>query len=81
MNKAKVAAVRARKANARRRRSGTNAMRGNGASGATLDITELKKAERELKKSKEMLEKLVQQRTRALRVANTELQTEISRRK
>jgi signal transduction histidine kinase len=81
MNKAKGAAVKMRKASARRRRNGKNAMRGNGASSATIDITEVKKAEAELKRSKVMLEKLVQQRTRALRVANTELQTEISRRK
>jgi signal transduction histidine kinase len=81
MNKAKGAAVRMRKASARRRRNEKNAMRGNGASSATIDITEVKKAEAELKRSKVMLEKLVQQRTRALRVANTELQTEISRRK
>jgi signal transduction histidine kinase len=81
MNKAKGAAVRMRKASARRRRNEKNAMRGNGASSATIDITEVKKAEAELKRSKVMLEKLVQQRTRALRVANAELQTEISRRK
>ncbi len=81
MNKAKGAAVRMRKASARRRRNEKNAMRGNGASSATIDITEVKKAEAQLKRSKVMLEKLVQQRTRALRVANTELQTEISRRK
>jgi two-component system, LuxR family, sensor kinase FixL len=81
MNKAKGAAVMMRKASARRRRNEKNAMRGNGASSATIDITEVKKAEAELKRSKVMLEKLVQQRTRALRVANTELQTEISRRK
>ena len=81
MNKAKGAAVRMRKASARRRRNEKNAMRGNDASSATIDITEVKKTEAELKRSKMMLEKLVQQRTRALRVANTELQTEISRRK
>jgi signal transduction histidine kinase len=81
MNKAKGAAVRMRKASARRRRNEKNAMSGNGASSATIDITEVKKTEAELKRSKVMLEKLVQQRTRALRVANTELQTEISRRK
>jgi len=45
------------------------------------DISDLKKAERALQESKEMLEKLVQQRTKALRLANTELQKEISRRK
>jgi PAS domain S-box-containing protein len=45
------------------------------------DITALKEAERALQRSKEMLEKLVQQRTRALRIANGELQNEITRRK
>ncbi len=45
------------------------------------DITALKEAELALQRSKEMLERLVQQRTKALREANTELQTEISRRK
>lgn len=45
------------------------------------DITAGKKAEIELQRSKEMLEQLVDQRTKALRNANTELQTEISRRK
>jgi signal transduction histidine kinase len=76
MNKAKVVAVRTRKASARRRRNGTNDARGrNGA------VSRSRRTEVALQKSKEMLEKLVQQRTRALRVANTELQTEISRRK
>ena len=45
------------------------------------DITKVKKTEAELRRSKEMLERLIQQRTKALRAANTELQTEISRRK
>jgi signal transduction histidine kinase len=76
MNKAKVVAVRTRKASARRRRNGTNDARGrNGA------VSRSRQTEVALQRSKEMLEKLVQQRTRALRVANTELQTEISRRK
>jgi len=44
-------------------------------------ITQRKKAEAELKRSKEFLEQLVEGRTRALRVANDELQNEISRRK
>jgi PAS domain S-box-containing protein len=46
-----------------------------------VDVSARKKAEAELKKSKEMLEKLIHQRTKALRVANDELQNEISRRK
>src|SRR5438552_4279193 len=46
-----------------------------------VDITARKKAEAALRQSKTLLEKLVQQRTKALRAANTELQTEISRRK
>ena len=45
------------------------------------DITARKKAELGLQRSKEMLEKMVQQRTRALRDANSELQSEITRRK
>jgi PAS domain S-box-containing protein len=45
------------------------------------DITGRKKAEAALQKSKEMLEKLVQQRTIALRGANKELENEIRRRK
>ena len=45
------------------------------------DITARKKAELAVQRSKEMLEKVVHQRTRALRNANTELQTEITRRK
>jgi PAS domain S-box-containing protein len=46
-----------------------------------VDITARKKAETDLQRSKELLEQLVQGRTRALRVANAELQNEISRRK
>jgi len=46
-----------------------------------VDITARKKAEAALRQSKTLLEKLVQQRTKALRVANTELENEISRRK
>jgi len=45
------------------------------------DISDLKRAEAALQHSKELLEKLVQQRTKALRTANTELQSEIVRRK
>ncbi|PYJ78556.1 MAG: hypothetical protein DME69_08145 [Verrucomicrobia bacterium] len=46
-----------------------------------IDVTQRKKAEAALQKSKERLEKLVQQRTTALRVANTELKNEIECRK
>lgn len=45
------------------------------------DITQRKRAEVALQRSRDMLEKLVQQRTRALRSANTELENEITRRK
>jgi PAS domain S-box-containing protein len=45
------------------------------------DITALKEAELALQRSKAMLEELVQQRTRALRIANAELENEITRRK
>jgi PAS domain S-box-containing protein len=45
------------------------------------DITARKHAELALQRSKSMLEKLVLQRTRALRVANSELESEIRRRK
>ena len=45
------------------------------------DITARKEAEVALQRSKEMLEKLVLHRTRALRVANSELESEIRRRK
>ena len=46
-----------------------------------IDVTQRKKMEAALQKSKERLEKLVQQRTTALRVANTELKNEIECRK
>jgi PAS domain S-box-containing protein len=45
------------------------------------DITARKQADVALQRSKEMLEKLVFQRTRALRIANAELEGEIRRRK
>jgi len=45
------------------------------------DISALKEAGLALQRSKAMLEKLVRQRTRALRIANTELESEIRRRK
>jgi len=45
------------------------------------DITARKRAEAALRKSKETLEKLVRQRTKALRVANAGLKGEIDRRK
>jgi PAS domain S-box-containing protein len=45
------------------------------------DITARKHAELALQRSKAMLEKLVLQRTRALRLANSELENEIRRRK
>ena len=45
------------------------------------DITQRKRSEVALQRSRDMLEKLVQQRTRALRMANVELENEISRRK
>jgi len=44
------------------------------------DITQRKRAEDALQRSKDLLEKLVQQRTRALRTANAELRGEIERR-
>ena len=47
----------------------------------TVDITPRKMAEAALQKSKELLEKLVHERTKALRVANAELKNEIERRK
>ncbi len=45
------------------------------------DITARKRAEVALQRSKEALEQLVEQRTKALRAANTELKNEIERRK
>lgn len=46
-----------------------------------VDITARKKTEAALERSRNLLEKLVQQRTRALRAANIELESEIRRRK
>ncbi len=46
-----------------------------------IDVTQRKKAEAALQRSKELLEKLVQQRTKALRAANIQLQREINWRK
>jgi PAS domain S-box-containing protein len=46
-----------------------------------IDITARKKAEAALQSSKKLLEQLVEQRTKALRVANVELRNEIERRK
>jgi PAS domain S-box-containing protein len=46
-----------------------------------VDITDRKMAETQLRRSKEMLEELVQQRTQALREANEELEDEINRRR
>ena len=46
-----------------------------------IDVTQRKKAEAALQRSNELLEKLVQQRTEALRAANIQLQHEINRRK
>jgi PAS domain S-box-containing protein len=46
-----------------------------------VDITARKKAEEELRQSKELLEELVKRRTKALRIANAELRNEIERRK
>jgi PAS domain S-box-containing protein len=64
----------------------TSAVRGRhgktqSAIAVVVDITARKKAEVALKKSKEMLEQLVEQRTKALSVANAELKNEIGRRK
>jgi signal transduction histidine kinase len=75
----------ANRKNRRPTRSAANFRRGNGDLGSAVavvvDVTARKNAEAELKKSKAMLEKLVQQRTKALRVANAELENEITRRK
>ncbi|MFN2542359.1 MAG: PAS domain S-box protein, partial [Chthoniobacterales bacterium] len=49
--------------------------------GAVRDITDHKNAQTALERSKELLEKLVRQRTKALRAANAELEHEIARRK
>jgi len=46
-----------------------------------IDITERKKAEDVSRKSRQLLERRVRERTRELRVANKELQDEIARRK
>src|SRR5882724_1640107 len=56
MNKAKVAAVRTRKANARRRRNGANDVHGNGAQlyqTATVDLTQSERADEALRRSEE----------------------------
>jgi len=45
------------------------------------DITRRKQAETELKRSKDLLEHLIDERTKALRAANAELEGEIERRK
>jgi PAS domain S-box-containing protein len=45
------------------------------------DITQRNRAEAELQRSRELLEQLVDQRTKALRAANTELESEICRRR
>jgi PAS domain S-box-containing protein len=51
------------------------------AIGTVRDITQAKKAEAALQKSKELLEQRVRERTRELRAANKELKSEIERRK
>ncbi len=48
---------------------------------SNTDITRRKRTEVALQRSRDMLERLVTQRTKALRMANTELENEISRRK
>jgi PAS domain S-box-containing protein len=53
----------------------------NSAVAVVFDITSRKKAEAELQRSKELLENLMQKRTKALRSANAELENEIRRRK
>jgi PAS domain S-box-containing protein len=53
----------------------------NSAVAVVVDITARRKAETELQRSKELLENLVQKRTKALRSANAELENEITRRK
>lgn len=45
------------------------------------DITQRKRAEIAIQRSRDMLDRLVQQRTKALRFANSELENEITRRK
>src|SRR4029453_17775674 len=47
----------------------------------SIDITDRKNQEAALQKTKELLEELVQQRTKALGLANAELKNEIERRK
>jgi PAS domain S-box-containing protein len=49
--------------------------------GAVRDITDYKQAQGALERSKNLLEKLVDQRTKALRSANAELEDEIKRRR
>src|SRR5207244_10905160 len=56
MNKARVAAVRTRKANARRRRNGAHDVHGNGAQPyrtATVDLTQSERADEALRRSEE----------------------------
>jgi signal transduction histidine kinase len=53
----------------------------NSAVAVVFDVTARKKAEADLQRSKELLENLVQKRTKALRSANAELENEIARRK
>jgi len=51
------------------------------ATAVVVDITARRKAEAALRRSKQLLEKLVKQRTKALHTANIELENEIKRRK